>query len=189
MTAIRTIAIALLGSVGVCVTSGCGSQRHRDIPADAKIVTQGQTDLTYRAHDDGTIYVFDKSAQNMLYSGRLQRDEVLKVEAMRDRITVDDRVVMDEQIRDHNAINIFFKPEPFRDRSFEARPADATIIRETEIRTQPQPRSDSSVRDGTITLHPDRDKVTVQGSSDSKVTIEQPNSDSKVTIERQSDQR
>lgn len=173
----QTISIALMGSLASCLAVGCASERHRDIPPEAKVVAQGQKDITWRASEDGTIYVFDKSAQAMLYSGRLKRDEVLRIDAMRDQITLDGRVVNDDKIRDHDAINIFFREEPVRDRINEVRPGDATIIREREIRTEPR-------SDGTITVQPERDRVTVEGGSDSKVTIEQPDSDSKVTIER-----
>jgi hypothetical protein len=164
------------------IASGCASERNRDVPSDAKIVAQGEKTLTYRAPEEGTIYVYDKNGNNVLYSGRLQRDEMVQVDAMRDKILVDGRTVMDKQIRDHDQINVFFRREPLRESVLEARPAESTIIREREVRTEP--RSSSRSSDSTITVHPDRDKVTVEGNSDAKVTVQQPDSDSKVTIER-----
>ena len=184
MRNIRMLTLSVLGSVGLFLTAGCAADRNKDVPASAKIVAQGQKDVAYRAPDDGTIYVFDKSEQKVIYSGRVDRDELLKVEAMRDRITLDGKVVMDKQIRDHDAINIFFEPEPYRPAVIEA--GDRTVIREREVRTVPQsettvvtPRSDS-----TITVRPEGENVTIQGGTGSKVTVEQPNSDSKVTIEQ-----
>jgi hypothetical protein len=180
MRNLRTLTTAVLGSIGMCLlATGCAAERNQDVPSSAKIVAQGEKELAYRAPNYGTVYVFDKSGQNVLYSGKVDRDDLVKVEAMRDKITVNDRVVMDKQIRDHDAINIFFEPDYSRQPVMEARPADATIIHERQYRSDV-----SRSPDGSITIRPDQDKVTVQGSSDAKVTVEQPNNDSKVTIER-----
>jgi hypothetical protein len=185
MRNIRTLTIAVLGSMGLSILAGgCAADRNKDIPASAQIVAQGEKELAYRAPEDGTIYVFDKSGQNVLYSGRVQRDDLLKVEAMRDRITLNNRVVMDKQIRDHDALNVFFEREP-RSASMDVRPAsERTVIREREIRTEPRTELRSEPSDSTITIRPNGDRVTVDGNSDSKVTVEQPGTDSKVTIER-----
>jgi hypothetical protein len=179
-----TLTMGMIASVGFClVATGCAADRNKDIPAQAKLVAQGEKDLAYRAPQDGTVFVFDKSGQNVLYSGKVDRDDLVKIDAMKDRITINDRVVMDKQIRDHDALNIFFDPQPRRDAVIDAREAGGrTVIREREVRTEP--RTDGSRSDSTITVHPDRDRVTVEGNTDSKVTIEQPNTDSKVTIER-----
>jgi hypothetical protein len=185
MRNIRTLTIAMLGSVGMCVlATGCAADRNKDVPASAKLVAQGEKDLAYRAPEEGNIFVFDKSGQNVLYSGRVQRDDLLKVDAMHDKITMNNRVVMDKQIRDHDAINVFFEPDP-RAASLDVRPAsERTVIREREIRSEPRSELRSDPSDRTITIRPNGDRVTVDGTSDSKVTVEQPNSDSKVTIER-----
>ena len=177
MRNIRTLTTAALGSIVLSlVATGCAADRNEDIPATAKIVAQGEKELTYRAPTDGRVYVFDKSGQNVLYSGKVDRDQVVKVEAMRDKITIDGATVMDKQIRDHDAINIFFEPEARREAAvIEA--GDRTVIRQTEVRTEPR-------SDGSITVRPEGDRLTVDGAKDSKVTIEQPNTDSKVTIER-----
>ena len=189
MRNIRTLTLAMVGSIGMCVlATGCAADRNKDVPASAQIVAQGEKELAYRAADEGTIYVFDKSTQSVLYSGKVERDDLVKVEAMRDRITLNNRVVMDQQIRDHDAINIFFERDPRA--AMEVRPAaERTVIQEREYRTEPRSEVRPSNSDSTITVRPDRDRVTVEGNTDSKVTIEQPNTDSKVTIERGEQQR
>ena len=185
MRNIRTLTIAMLGSLGMCVlATGCAADRNKDVPASAKLVAQGEKDLAYRAPEEGNIFVFDKSGQNVMYSGRVQRDDLLKIDAMHDKITLNNRVVMDKQIRDHDAINVFFEPDP-RAAALEVRPAsERTVIHQTEVRTEPRTEVHTSPSDSTITIRPNGDHVTVDGTPDSKVTVEQPNSDSKVTIER-----
>src|SRR5438552_10624152 len=111
MRNIQTFTIAMLGSVGMClVATGCAPERNQDVPASAKLVAQGEKDLTYRTPEEGKITVFDKTGQNVLYSGRLERDEVVRVDAMHDKILVNDQVVLNKKIHDHDAINIFFEP-------------------------------------------------------------------------------
>ena len=176
MRIIRTLAFAVLGSAGMIVATGCAAERNKDIPAEAKLVAQGEKDLTYRTPDEGKVWIFDKNSNAVLYSSKLDKDQVIKVEAMRDRITVDDRTVLSQKIHDHAPMNIFFEREA-SPRVTEVQPAGQTIIREREVQTAP--RSDA----GTITVKPDRDKVTVEGNTDSKVTVEPKSGDSKVTIE------
>ena len=111
---------------------------------------------------------------------------MLTIDAMKDKIRVNNQVVMDKQIRDHDAINVFFEPQP-RPAVIDARPvSEHTVIHEREIRTEP--RSDLSsprTSDSTITVSPEGNRVTVQGGADSKVTVQpKSDSDSKVTIER-----
>jgi hypothetical protein len=175
MRTIRTLAIAVLGSAGMFLATGCAAERNKDIPAEAKLVSQGEKDLTYRTPDDGKVWIFDKNTQSVLYSSKLDKDQVIKVDAMHDKITVDDRTVLSQKIHDHAAMNIFFEREP-SPRVTEVQPAQHTIIREREVQTAP--RSDSN-----ITVSPNKDRVTVEGGADSKVTVEPKSGDSKVTIE------
>jgi hypothetical protein len=162
------------------LATGCAAERNKDVPASAQLVAQGEKDLAYRATDPGTIYIFDKSGQNVLYSGKVDRDDLIKVDAMKDKITMNDRVIMDKQIRDHDALNIFFERDP-RAAAYDVRPAsDRTVVH--EVRTEPRTEV-RSPSDSTITIQPKGDKVTVDGNTDSKVTVEPSNSDSKVTIE------
>ena len=183
MTSIRTLGISLLGSVGLCVlVTGCAPEKHEAIPADAQLTAKGEKDLTYRATTDGRVFVYDRSAGDLLYSGNLRRGEVIAVDAMKDKIFVNNTPI-DKKIRDQDEIKIYFEESPA---AREAQPA-STVIREREV---VQPRSElrsGTSSDGTITVRPDRDRVTVDGAKDSKVTIEQPEKDSKVTIERGAD--
>jgi hypothetical protein len=174
MKDIRTLGISLLGSVGLCMmVTGCAAEKHEAIPASAQLTAKGEKELTYRATTDGRAYVYDRSTGDMLYTGNLRRGEVISVDAMKDKIYVDNTPI-DKKIRDHDEIKIYFEESPAA--RYDAVPASSsssTIIREREV----SPRSDVRTSpDGTITVQP-------SGAQDSKVTIEQPNSDSKVTVE------
>ena len=188
MNQIRTFAVAMVGSVGLFVMgTGCTAERHEAIPASAQMVAKGQTDVTYRAPEDGQVYVYDKSTGEMLYSGRVRENDTVAVDAMDDKIVVNNTPVNEKKIKDFDEIRIFFMESP-EARLQQAQPAQSTIIREREVvqpRTEVQPARSA---DGTITIKPAREGVTVDGASDSKVTIEQPEG-STVTIEPGSEQR
>ena len=187
MTSIRTLGLSLLSSVGLCVlVTGCAPEKHEAIPPDAQLTAKGEKELTYRATNDGRVFVYDRSNGEMLYTGDIRQGELISVDAMKDKIFVNN-VPVDKKIHDHDDIKIYFQESPAS--RFEARPASSsssTVIREREV---VQPRSDAGTRnpDGTITVKPESDRVTIQGAQDSRVTIEQPNGDSKVTIQRESD--
>ena len=170
MKQLQNVAFAMLGSVGLCLVAvGCAAERHEAIPASAKLVAKGQTDVTYRAARPGTVYVYDRSTGEMVYSGRVSENDVVAVDAMKDRVVLNNTPVNEKKIKDFDEIKIYFNETPGSS-LIEARPADATIIREREV--QVQPRSSTSTQDGTITVQPNRDRVTVDGAADSKVTIE-----------------
>ena len=190
MRNIRTLTLAMVGSVGMCLAAaGCAAERHSAIPADASLVAKGQTNVTYRAPREGMVYVYDRSTGQMVYSGRVRESDMIAIDAMKDRVLVNNTPVNEKQIKDFDEIKVYFRESP-EIRSIEARPAsDTTLIREREIRTEPRTETVAPRSDSTITVRPDKDKVTVEGSTDSKVTIEQPNTDSKVTIERGAEQR
>lgn len=178
MKHVRTFAVALMGSLGLgMMATGCAAERHEAIPSSAQLVAKGQTDVTYRAPESGTVYVYDRSTGEMVYSGRVRANDVVAVDAMKDRVVLNNTPVNEKKIKDFDEIKIYFQESP-EARISEAQPAQSTIIREREV---VQPRTSTSP-DGTITIKPDRAGVTVDGTSDSKVTIEQPEG-SKVTIQ------
>lgn len=157
---VRKLAVAMLGSVGVFLAVGCAADRHQDIPRSAMLVEKHTGDVRFTATNPGEAYVYDRSSGKLLYSGRMQRNETLAVDAKDDRITLNGRTVMDERIRDNDELRIFFREEP------RAETAGSRVIVE--------PRSDSGV-----TVQPaDRNSaVTVQpGGSDSRITV-QPGED------------
>ena|SRR6187401_999139 len=157
MRSIRTLGISLLSSVGLCMlVTGCAPEKHEAIPADAQLTTKGQKDLAYRATTDGKVFVYDRSNGDMLYTGTMRQGELISVDAMKDKIYVNN-VPVDKKIKDHDDIKIYFQESPAA-RYDAARPASsssATVIQPgTSTTTSP---------DGTITVKP---------NSDGKVTIE-----------------
>ena len=179
MANVRNTAAVLLGSLGMFVMVGCAAERHKSIPQSARLVADGQGDVDFVAPNDGMVYVYDRGAGDLIYSGRILEGERVEVEPMKDRITLNGRTVMDKQIRDNNEIRVFFRGQP--------RPVDVdtagsrTRIEQrqnvdrsgdTEIRVQPRQSDEAEIR-----VKP--------GATDSKITVEPGDEGSKVIIEGQ----
>jgi hypothetical protein len=89
---------------------GCASDRHRDIPTDARLVTEGNKTLSYQFERPGTVYIFDSDRDKMVYSGKVDRGQVLRVEPDRNRIALDGKVVSDEDLKTADNRRVFFQP-------------------------------------------------------------------------------
>jgi hypothetical protein len=188
MVTLRTASTALLGSLALVLVAGC-AERHRDIPSSARLVAEDRTGkIDFVAPDDGEVFVEDNSANKLLYSGKINRGEHVRVDPVKDKLTINDRVVRDQKIRDLNEVRVFFKPEPAADLAgsrstvvqpihvhpAQAQPSTAEPARQgdTEIRVTPRGENESEIR------------VKPGTNSDSRVTVEPGNDSSKVTIEQ-----
>src|SRR5918993_3907604 len=89
--------------------TGCAAERPDSVPADARSVAKqsGTNPINFTAPRDGTVYVYDRSANNMLYSGRVRHGETVELDPKRDSIRVDGRTVMNKDIRDLNEYQVW----------------------------------------------------------------------------------
>jgi hypothetical protein len=176
----KTLMLAM-SSLGMFLAVGCASDRHEAIPASARLVAQDQGRVDFVAPNDGEVYLEDRTANKLVYSGRLNEGEHLAVEPHKDRVMVDGRTVQDQKIRDLDNLRVFFRADPQADvagsRTVRTRTVethrDAVPSNGSEIIVEPRTRSDS-----------DAVRVRTNGDSDSKVTVE-PRGDegAKVTVE------
>jgi hypothetical protein len=109
----RSIALHAWALVLVTLV-GCASDRHRDIPTDARLVTEGDKTLTYQFDRPGTVYIFDSDTDKMVYSGKVDRGQMLRVEPDKNRIVLDGKVVRDEDMKTRDTRRVFFEPSDDR---------------------------------------------------------------------------
>ena len=179
MATLRKVSMVVLGSLGMVLAVGCAAERHDDIPRSARLVAQDQGDVDFVAPDDGMVYVYDRGAGNMLYSGRIREGERVRVEPRDDRITLNGQTVMDKQIRDNNEVRIFYRAEPRADVAgsraiiVPVQPAQPARSGDSEIIVQPRGQGDAD----TVRVRPG-------ANGDAKVTVEPGEEGSKVTIEQ-----
>jgi hypothetical protein len=90
--------------------AGCMNDRHPQIPADATLMTEGQKSLTFRATEPGTVYVYNRNDNKMVYSGEMERGQSLAINPDQNRITIDGRTVLEKGLDDNETLRVFFKP-------------------------------------------------------------------------------
>jgi hypothetical protein len=110
MTATRTFALSGMLTASLIV-GGCAYDRHPEIPNDAMMMAEGDKTLTQRFNEPGTVYIFDRNNNEMIYAGKVDAGQTLTVEPDKDRISIDGRTVYDMGLSDFETRRVFFKPE------------------------------------------------------------------------------
>lgn len=112
-------------AAAVCLAAGvigCSSEpRAEQIPPGARLQMQGDQQLTYTAQRDGEIYVYDSDDRTLLYSGKIEKGQSLTVDPDDDKILVDNKLVLEKDIRAGNRHRIYFQPDDTADRVIEER--------------------------------------------------------------------
>ena len=180
MVTFRNACILMMSSLGMVAAVGC-AERHNSIPPSARLVAEDTASRSdFVAPSDGDVYVEDKSANKLLYSGKINEGERLQVDPLKDRLTINGQTVRDQKIRDLNNVRIFFRPEPRAESA-----GSRTVVVPVQPAQPVQPRSGESE----IIVQPrssdDADRIRVKSgtNADSKVTVEPGEDGSKVTIE------
>lgn len=95
------------------LSAGCGPKHPESVPADARSVAKqdGTQPVNFTAPRDGTVYVYDRSEKEMLYSGRVRQGETLELDPRRDKVRLEGRVVMEKDLRDLNQYQVWFDEE------------------------------------------------------------------------------
>jgi hypothetical protein len=190
---IRNASILTISSLGMLLAVGCAS-RHKAIPESATLVAADQGNIDFVAPGDGRVYVEDRTANKLLYSGQVREGQHLNVQPTKDRIAVDGQMVRDQKIRDLDNLRVFFQRDP---RAADTAGSHTTVVAPTVV--QPSQASDSTrteirdsrdSRDSQILVTPKGDnqseiRVRPGTNADSKITVEpgQDGSNPKVTVE------
>ena len=83
----------IAAALGLCA---CESTQTSKIPGRAEPVASATGDASYRAADSGTIYVYDKTWDKLVYTGAVTRDQEVKVEPENSRVLVDGKPVVEQ---------------------------------------------------------------------------------------------
>jgi hypothetical protein len=138
---------------------GCSHEPKADqVPPTASMSVQGDQDLSYTAPRDGEVYVYDASSRKLLYSGHIEKGQVLSVDPEKDKIMIDSKLALEKDIHAGNRHRIYFAPDTHSD--------SRVVERRTEVREVPAGSridSDTTVRseEKTVRTNPDGD-VTVK---------------------------
>ena len=138
---------------------GCSSEpKAEQVPPGASMSVQGDQDLSYKAPRDGEVYVYDASARKLLYSGHIEKGQVLSIDPDKDKIMIDSKLALEKDIHAGNRHRIYFEPDAHSDRVVEHH---TTEVREVPAASRID--SDTTVRheEKTVKTDPDGD-VTVK---------------------------
>ena len=71
-------------------------------------VIEGNQEVTYTPDRDGTIYVYDVEADEVVYDGRVRRGEVFLIDPDDNKATIDGRTVLREDLKSSHRFRIYF---------------------------------------------------------------------------------
>ena len=109
MSASRQIfACSVLGlALGV---AGCAM--NPAVPPDASLMTSGTTTAKFKPTTDGVVYIVDRTSGNILYQGKVDRGDLVELNAREDHIKIGGNTVADRTLDDGHDFEILFKTEP-----------------------------------------------------------------------------
>ena len=145
---------------------GCGD-RYKNVPDDSVTLRESRHgSLGATAPHDGTVYVFDDSAHKLLYSGPVNSGDHVRVNVTADTITVNEKVVSQQEIDNNHHMKIFLDEAPYdRNATYREVPRNAR-----ELRYEDNARSDVRTNSDTTIVQPDS-KTTVITKPNSDTTI------------------
>ena len=108
--------------------AGCGHDRPDEVSPNAATIATGHELVTATAPHDGTVYVWDATANKMVYTGKVQRGDEVRVDAKKNRVLFNDKVaVQRDLINDHN-YKVFFERSDKADSDIATHREGATVI-------------------------------------------------------------
>ncbi len=117
------VGIALFGGLAACT-----QERGLHVPSDAKMMAEGGNKISYRAGSDGMVYIFDQTSDKLIYSGQVQKGQMVTLNRDESRITVDQAVVSEKTMATDHHYKIFFAADPTT--------VNKTTIERTETRME-----------------------------------------------------
>jgi hypothetical protein len=113
---------------------GCASHdRPDDIPDRAGVISEGRESVTATAPHDGTAYIYDDTANKLVYTSRVDKGDNLRVDAKHNRILLNDRLASERDLTNDHKFKVYF------DRSDQADKAETATMHRDGGTTYVQP--------------------------------------------------
>ncbi|HEY8665159.1 MAG TPA: hypothetical protein VIL86_00780 [Tepidisphaeraceae bacterium] len=128
----KLFAAMVLGAAGMSL-SGCTTEKYDEMPSAAMQQVTSDDRMTWRAPEDGRVWVVNRDRDKIVYSGRLLKGQEIVVDPDKNRVRIDGRSVMEDIKMDrHDTRKIYFLPD---DRTTERR-----VIEERDTRIERRDR-------------------------------------------------
>lgn len=102
--------------VAILFVAGCASNRPEQVPATATVVAEGDRRLTFEAPADGRVYVWDSDRDRLIYTGNINRNQVLSIDPEHDRVMLDSLPATEHDLDRGNRLQIYYLRESDFDR-------------------------------------------------------------------------
>jgi hypothetical protein len=100
---------AALGAALFLGAQGCSHEHPDAVPASATELSAGTNEVTATAPKDGTVYVYDITANRPLYVGNVNKGDSIRVDAKGDKLFLNDKIITKrDDLRDSHRYKIFF---------------------------------------------------------------------------------
>jgi hypothetical protein len=113
-------AIAIFSASPLLIV-GCTSQK-TEIPSTAVMMNDARGDITVTAPHTGTVYVYDKNEDKLVYSGQVTRDDVIRLDEQSGNVDINDHVVAGKALNNDHAHQVYFQ------RNAHEEPREATYV-------------------------------------------------------------
>src|SRR3954447_11913374 len=114
---LRTTILALglhAAALSIAGAGGCASEGNGSVPSSAMLAAEGNRRLPYTTTAPGTLYVYDRSASQLIYCGEMDAGRQIVVDPDANRISVDGDVLQDKKLTSGHTYRIFFQPRGVR---------------------------------------------------------------------------
>ena|SRR5687768_10450881 len=105
----RQAIVTLLVGLVFGVMAGC-ADHPAEVPLDGDKVAEGNQKLLYKAPQGGTIFVYENPDNRLIYRGRVKKGDTVELSTSDDRITINDKTVMEEGLGNGRSYKMFFDP-------------------------------------------------------------------------------
>ncbi|WP_428939867.1 hypothetical protein [Fontivita pretiosa] len=80
------------------------------VPKSAELLREGSGELSARASSDGKAYLYDVNDGRVVWSGNVQRGELITIDPDNDRAAVEGKVVFDQNLERRHSHRIYLDP-------------------------------------------------------------------------------
>jgi hypothetical protein len=168
--------------LGAALLVGCAHDRHEDIPLSATEIGEGKESVFFNAPYDGRVYVYDATADKMVYNGELKRGQMVKVDAKDNKILLDNQTAVERDLVNDHRFKIFF------DKDENAATASQVIVPPSNNTTIVTPAAPAAPAAPAQTYDPNAPRTTIQvqpthTDSQPRTTIQTDPEPSRTTIQ------
>lgn len=95
-------------AVLVLLLGGCATNPRANIPANASNVASGNDRLSYTPASDGRVWIYDKTNDRIIYSGKVGYNQTVVVDPDQNEVRINDHVAAQNTLTKGSTFVIYF---------------------------------------------------------------------------------